>query len=664
LVKLVFGSVKLLSCPNWIFGVARSEALRRACEILKENLTHRRLLGMPTNPRTLPTNSSEEPKANMQTLGRVFLATSLWLLASATGFPQAATPAPEIEKTMTALLDAASGRNQRFRLRAVVQVPIDGQPQDMLVDVLRNGQDFDLSLVHSEYTMTIRRRPEGTALALPKHKVVYIGTGDPSIDDHLGFEGLAARLISNHCAAGRYAPIMLSLQPQVVLKMAQSSMGAKIENEGRSLRIAEMQIRVTMPGQVSATINGAKLRAGVQEWTQALPELDDWPQYEVHELDRVELERTVVRGLRRATEITSPGPVFNTPSQEVREVANGKLTWISGQRVVSLSGSPEQIGQAHGQLLGFEISTCIDSAIHTYGLIQTMKTGQWFPAKLNKRLSEMRPHIPERLRAETQALSAATGQPLELIESLNLITEWTSSTSFGLTGSATIDGNLYHGHIQDGMPSAGMQDCTTIFMIAPEGKKPFISLGYAGLASCCAGLNQAQLSATATYLPGDNTWNGIPTSMLLRAILEDCSTLEEAADRWKDVPHASDAFCILADGKTRKTIGIATRSQGFEIIWSGSSHARFGQGIADTVLASSSGRPDKLREVIAGNLGQFDNKSVAKLISLTWSTEPNLQNVLLMPVESTATIFSGRLKSPTSQPDQATIHLPDLLAAP
>ena len=135
------------------------------------------------------------------------------------GVPLVAQDTP-VEKDLFGLMDAASGRNSQFRMRAVFQLPMDGQTQDIMVDLNRDGQDYDLSLVHSDYSMIIRRRGPGTALAIPRHRVVYIGMGEAPAEDGLGYEGLAVRVISAFSEFGSMAPLMIQGQPAMVMSLA------------------------------------------------------------------------------------------------------------------------------------------------------------------------------------------------------------------------------------------------------------------------------------------------------------------------------------------------------------------------------------------------------------------------------------------------------------
>ncbi len=68
----------------------------------------------------------------------------------------------------------------------------------------------------------------------------------------------------------------------------------------------------------------------------------------VIQIDRNEIELTFLRGIRRGLEVLAPSPALTTPGQRERKVDHGELSWIDGQRVVLLSGTPEQIGRLTG----------------------------------------------------------------------------------------------------------------------------------------------------------------------------------------------------------------------------------------------------------------------------------------------------------------------------
>ena len=89
-------------------------------------------------------------------------------------------------------------------------------------------------------------------------------------------------------------------------------------------------------------------------------------------VNRNEMERLFVRGLHRASEVAAPGSALTDPPHTVRKLPHGELKWIGDQRLVLLSGTPEQIGEAHGTLLKKEVHRCVDSAMYLVGLVATV----------------------------------------------------------------------------------------------------------------------------------------------------------------------------------------------------------------------------------------------------------------------------------------------------
>ncbi len=96
------------------------------------------------------------------------------------------------------LASILAGKQATFDLSGRVELPIDGRSQTIEVSVIRyDDESFDLTLAHSEYAITIRRRADMTALALPKHGTVFIGKGEVASEDSLKPQSIAERLISD-----------------------------------------------------------------------------------------------------------------------------------------------------------------------------------------------------------------------------------------------------------------------------------------------------------------------------------------------------------------------------------------------------------------------------------------------------------------------------------
>ena len=239
-----------------------------------------------------------------------------------------------------------------------------------------------------------------------------------------------------------------------------------------------------------------------------------------------------MRGVRRATEILAPSHLLTQPAQVARKVEHGELRWIDGQRVALLTGSPQEVGTAHGQLLKSEALRCIDSVLYTFGTAQTIRSGRWFRHDLDDAYARLSPHIPERHKLETRAMANAVGIDAQTAETLNVFPELFHCSGFAVFDSATKDGKLYHGRVLDYMTTIGLQDAATTFIVAVDGQIPFANVGYGGFIGSVSGMNAAAISLGEMGGRGEGQWDGVPMATLMRRALEECDTLDEVQHLW------------------------------------------------------------------------------------------------------------------------------------
>ena len=67
-------------------------------------------------------------------------------------------------------------------------------------------------------------------------------------------------------------------------------------------------------------------------------------------------------------------------------------------------------------------------------------------------------------------------------------------------------------------------------MVAPEGKRAFVNVGYAGFVGSVTGMNEAQVSLGEMGGRGEGHWDGVPMANLMRRGLEECGSLAEVID--------------------------------------------------------------------------------------------------------------------------------------
>jgi hypothetical protein len=123
----------------------------------------------------------------------------------------------DFSQSFAPLLAVLSGSHDSFEVGGTITGPIDGGIHRVDLRIAKWGdQAFDLECAHADYAVSVYRRPGFTALALPKHGVVYVGSGAIVGPDHLELPGIIERLISRGSMVSTYAPMVLGGDAQAL----------------------------------------------------------------------------------------------------------------------------------------------------------------------------------------------------------------------------------------------------------------------------------------------------------------------------------------------------------------------------------------------------------------------------------------------------------------
>jgi hypothetical protein len=585
----------------------------------------------------------------------------------------AAVPA-DFNQAFAPLLAVLSGSRKSFELRGTITGPIDGGSHSVDLRVAKwDDEAFDLDLVHADYAVSVYRRPATTVLALPKHGVVYVGSGAIVGPDHLELPGMVDRLLSRGSVLSTYIPVVLSGDAQA-LGSALKTLLDLTPGEGASTWLGAdgTELRVDS-AETTTGLDSSNFHLRHDSWSARLQVVDEppsrtwqeleatWAGWRVETLDREELERTLSRGVRRAGEILLPSPALKNPRQSAAQVDQGELRWVQGQRLVLLRGTPEQIGTAHGQLLKQQSLACIDSVLHAFGTVQTIINGRWFRRDLEDAYQRLCPHIPEDHLVETRALARSLGISPETMEVLNVFPELFHCSGFAVFGEATVDGKLYHGRVLDYMTTIGLQDAATTFVIAVDGKIPFATVGYAGFVGSVSGMNHAQISLGEMGGRGEGQWDGVPMATLMRRALEECETLQDVMDLWARSPRTCEYYYVFADGKDRSAVGVAATPETIEWVAPGQAHPLLGDGIPDTVLLSAGERLATLRQRVKESYGRIDKTKAQWLMSRPVAMTSNLHNVLFIPEDGLFQVANASHDGPAANQPYVEYNLRSLV---
>ena len=227
-------------------------------------------------------------------------------------------------------LTALSGQQDRFEISGTVRVPIDGKPQEITLQFARRGDEaFDLDLTHADYAVQIRRRAAITEFGLPKHGVVFVGGGEIASTDRLSSREIVSRLVTPRSLVAQYVPVVFQPDAESVAGLLQTLLGATFD-PATARRTAGKNVAFEFPraGKLTVQTDKADIELAVADSPRESSPLSRTEGVRVVEIDRTELERQLVRGVRRAIEILAPSPLLTDPPQVTRKVPHGELRWI------------------------------------------------------------------------------------------------------------------------------------------------------------------------------------------------------------------------------------------------------------------------------------------------------------------------------------------------
>lgn len=584
-----------------------------------------------------------------------------WVLAWTCGVV-AADDATRLQDQLSPLLDCVLGERDAFSVRTDIEVEIDGRPQAVQAHLTRYDDDqFDLRLHHQDYAAEIYRRHDKTALVLPKHQRAFVGSGRVDEDDHLQPLAITQRFVGSGTTIFNYTSLLRPGNHPAVCAMLVHGLGLSDDADAKLWQGKDLRIQFDSEGrqiELQAGTTRAKL---VLEAVGKRRPIEPPDSYEIVNVERAELERTLVRGTRRALEILAPSRALIAPRERPRSVPGGELRYVDGQRLVLLHGTPEEIGRAHGKLLHREAQRCIDSVLYTFGTVQTIRTGRWFRQDLEAAFKRLKPHIPADHLAEMRSLASAMQWDPHLLETVNVFPELFHCSGFAVFDSATADGTLYHGRVLDYMTTIGLQDAATTFVIAVDGKIPFANVGYAGFIGSVTGMNAEAISLGEMGGGGEGQWDGVPMATLMRRALEECSTLDEVKQLWTENPRTCEYYYVFADGKTNQAVGVAAVPEKVEFIAPGQADPRLGKGIPDAVVLSAGERLQTLRQRVLKNHGRIDAEAAIGLMNRPVAMQSNLHNALFVPAKRILYVANATHDQPAAQCKYVRYDLQELL---
>jgi len=327
-------------------------------------------------------------------------------------------------------------------------------------------------------------------------------------------------------------------------------------------------------------------------------------------------------------------------SKTLARCGEGFLEEVDGQRVLHVKGEPYEMGYQQGALLRDHIRENVRFLFDVKAKEMKVELGgiKLLDPKrvISGIVAQQRKHIPERFFDEMRGIADGSGVDVQEIVIANFIPELFHCSGFALSGSATKDGVLYHGRILDYGCDWRLQEHAVLTIGEPRGRIPFVNVTYAGFVGSVTGMNAERISIGEMGGRGLGHWDGTPMALLVRMVLEEADTLDRAIAIFHDRPRTCEYYFVIADGETRKAVGMEASWNACGVIAMGESHPRLPHPVQDAVLLSAGDRYQELVRRVKKGHGTFDAASARHLMDRPVAMKSNLHSVLF---ETTSTRF-------------------------
>lgn len=248
--------------------------------------------------------------------------------------------------------------------------------------------------------------------------------------------------------------------------------------------------------------------------------------------------------------------------------------------VLHVAGTPDEIGAQYGALAGDRAKAIAEMLV---GMFVQMGIPEPFVDQLLDTCWErLEPHVSDRFLVEMQAIAKAAkaagfGLTLDDLKRILTVTNLDmykreerilemveiepeqieamrqaklSCTMFAVWGSRTIDGKMFALRNLDWVSQTGMHEHRLLTVCRPSGGHAFVSMGYAGVIGCLAGMNEKgiTLSEVGSFSVREEL-DGTPWTLIGRQVLEESDCLEDAVAIVESAKHTIGYNYLIADGE-------------------------------------------------------------------------------------------------------------------
>jgi isopenicillin-N N-acyltransferase like protein len=359
-------------------------------------------------------------------------------------------------------------------------------------------------------------------------------------------------------------------------------------------------------------------------------------------------------------------PALGPATGERRVVAThgaGRLEMHDGTKVLFLKGTPEEMGAQHGTLLKDEVRNLVDRVLYGVGVGSSFAKARWFFGEIEEATGRFGKFVDPRYTREMDAMASAAGVARAEARLANFFPELFHCSGFAVFGDAA-QGRIFHGRVLDYMKGIGLEQNAVVIVHQPDQGHAWANVSYAGFVGSVTAMNARHISIGEMGGRGEGQWDGKPMAQLMREVMEQANTLDEAVEIMRRGPRTCEYYYVIADGKTKRAVGIAATPTKFEVIQPNQAHPQLPHPIKDAVLMSAGDRYEELARRVKGGFGRFDAGSARDLMTRPVCMTSNIHSVLFAPDTLDFWVANADSQNVASHTRYTHYNLAKLLAPP
>lgn len=224
--------------------------------------------------------------------------------------------------------------------------------------------------------------------------------------------------------------------------------------------------------------------------------------------------------------------------------------WLTSHppRLVSLTGTPQEMGLQHGRILSAEIRSLYDSYV-LQGLCGVEGYREQDLIRIGEHYDRF---IPDEYREEMRGIAQGSGMPYEKILVINTFADAVVGKTPRACSALAVKTShgLLVGRNLDWINHRVAHRSGVVFLLHPKDRNAILSVSWPGLVGVVTGMNNQGLCLSLNLaFAGDLEPNAMPCLLRLRQTLETQQSLEEAMRLQTSEPRTIAMNLMIASGR-------------------------------------------------------------------------------------------------------------------